>query len=86
MATWILPVVVGITHEGKPVEISIGTFPDESSANAWGPTLKAGKKARLVHPAQQLMTLKEYDAYLAGVKAQNAGPESSVRAVGEDEL
>lgn len=81
MAIWAIPVVVGFTHNHEPVERLIGTFTGESDANDFGAALKKAGKVKLVHPAQQLMTSREFDAYLAAIKVANTVP--GVRKIDE---
>lgn len=71
--TWILPVTVGRTHEGKEVGVAIGTFYSVEEARSWGARLlKDHRITGFVEPIEQ-MTLKQYDAWRAAL----ATPETA---------
>lgn len=75
-STWILPVTVGRTHEGREVGVGIGTFMSKDEAMSWGARLLKDRRITgFVEPIEQ-MTLKQYDAWRAALAMENT-PEKA---------
>lgn len=85
MATWILPVLVGRTHEGVDVVKAIGTFTSEDEALQWGVKLVRQRKILDFRSPTEQMTLRQYDAWKAGLRAEILIPGLNVSDEDDDQ-
>jgi hypothetical protein len=65
MAIFVLPVIVGYNQRMVEIRVTLGTFHSEDEATATGARLILNKKIVSYGAPTQLMSLKEYNAWLA---------------------